>query len=137
MNCLDAWKGWHSYFAPTCARDFRLASWQLSNKGASELGFKDTGAMWRSKYDMAPDDFSKRSWTASGGSKKIPPAVRSSAYLRPLEAVHEKYGDAVPTSGPIPADLLGNIWAQDWTNIYKLVAPPSAVTLGYDLSRKF
>ena len=30
---------------------------ELSNKGARELGFADTGAMWRSKYDMAPDAF--------------------------------------------------------------------------------
>ena len=30
----------------------------------------------------------------------------------------------MPANGPIPAHLLGNIWAQDWTNIYPLVAPP-------------
>ena len=29
----------------------------------------------------------------------------------------------VPENGPIPAHLMGNIWAQDWSNIYKLVAP--------------
>ena len=31
---------------------------QLSNKGAKEMGFKDTGAMWRSNYDMTPEQFS-------------------------------------------------------------------------------
>ena len=39
--------------------------------------------------------------------------------------LREKYGDAVPADGPIPAHLLGNIWAQDWSNIYDLVAPPT------------
>src|SRR4029450_7645687 len=47
---------------------------------------------------------------------------------------HEKYGDVVPSSGPIPAHLLGNIWAQDWTNIYDLVAPMSADP-GHSLTR--
>ena len=38
--------------------------------------------------------------------------------------LHAKYGDAVPADGPIPAHLLGNIWAQDWSNVYDIVAPP-------------
>ena len=54
------------------------------------------------------------------------------AYVR--WKLHEKYGDAVPASVPMPADLLGNIWAQDWTNIYKLVAPKDADP-GYDLTQ--
>jgi peptidyl-dipeptidase A len=47
--------------------------------------------------------------------------------------LHEKYGDIVPANGPIPAYLLGNIWAQDWTNVYPLVAPPAADP-GYSLT---
>ena len=39
----------------------------------------------------------------------------------------------VPANGPIPAHLLGNMWAQDWDNIYPLVAPPNADP-GYDLT---
>ncbi len=102
---------------------------ELSNKGARELGFKDTGAMWRSKYDMAPDDFAKeldRLW-----EQVRPLYVSLHAYVR--WKLREKYGDVVPANGPIPAHLLGNIWAQDWTNIYKLVAPTDADP-GYDLT---
>ena len=29
----------------------------LGNRGAREMGFADVGALWRSKYDMPPDDF--------------------------------------------------------------------------------
>jgi peptidyl-dipeptidase A len=47
--------------------------------------------------------------------------------------LREKYGDLVPANGPIPAYLLGNIWAQDWTNVYPLVAPASADP-GYSLT---
>src|SRR6185437_1650952 len=103
---------------------------ELSNKGARELGLKDTGAMWRSKYDMPPDDFPKeldRLW-----AQVRPLYLSLHAYVR--WKLREKYGDVVPANGPIPADLLGNIWAQDWTNIYKLVAPADADP-GYDLTQ--
>ena len=102
---------------------------ELANKGARELGFKDTGALWRSKYDMPPDDFAAeldRLW------EQVQPLYDSlHAYVR--WKLREKYGDVVPANGPIPAHLLGNMWAQDWDNIYPLVAPQSADP-GYDLT---
>src|SRR5579862_8670995 len=127
-DLLDAWNGWHS-ISPPMRKDFtRFVA--LSNKGARELGFKDTGAMWRAKYDMPPDEFAKeldRLW-----EQVRPLYVSLHAYVR--WKLREKYGNAVPASGPIPAHLLGNIWAQDWTNIYKLVAPANADP-GYDLTK--
>ena len=126
---LDAWKGWHA-ISPPMRKDFTRFV-ELSNQGARELGFRDTGAMWRSKYDMPPDDFAKeldRLW-----AQVRPLYLSLHAYVR--NRLREKYGDAVvPANGPIPADLLGNIWAQDWSNIYPLVAPPGADP-GYDLTR--
>jgi peptidyl-dipeptidase A len=125
---LDVWKGWHS-ISPPMRKDYARFV-ELSNKGARELGFADTGAMWRSKYDMPADEFSKeldRLW------EQVRPLYLSlHTYVR--WKLREKYGAAVPEKGPIPAHLLGNIWAQDWTNIYRLVAPPSADP-GYDLTQ--
>ncbi len=125
---LEVWKGWHT-ISPPYRKDYARFV-ELSNKGARELGFADTGAMWRSKYDMPADDFSKeldRLW------EQVRPLYLSlHTYVR--WKLREKYGDAVPATGPIPAYLLGNIWAQDWTNMYKLVAPPSADP-GYDLTQ--
>ena len=126
-DLLDAWKGWHSISPPM--KDSFARFVELSNKGARELGFKDTGAMWRSKYDMAPDDFAKeldRLW-----DQVRPLYLSLHAYVR--TKLHEKYGDVVPANGPIPAHLLGNIWSQDWSNVYKLVAPKDADP-GYDLT---
>jgi peptidyl-dipeptidase A len=124
---LDVWKGWHS-ISPPMRKDYTRFV-ELSNKGAKELGFADTGAMWRSKYDMPADDFAKevdRLW------EQVKPLYLSlHTYVR--AKLREKYGDIVPEKGPIPAHLLGNIWAQDWTNIDKLVAPPGAGP-GYDLT---
>ncbi len=125
---LDAWRGWHTISRPM-RKDFQRFV-ELSNKGARELGFKDTGAMWRSKYDMPADDFAKevdRLW-----QQVRPLYVSLHSYVR--WKLREKYGaDLVPASGPIPAHLLGNIWAQDWSNVYKLVAPAEA-DKGYDLT---
>jgi len=115
-----AWEGWHT-IAPPMRKDYERFV-ELSNKGARELGFADTGAMWRAKYDMPPDAFTSeldRLW-----NQVRPLYVKLHAYTR--LRLREKYGDVVPANGPIPAHLLGNIWAQEWTNVYPLVAPPNA-----------
>jgi peptidyl-dipeptidase A len=86
--------------------------------------------MWRSKYDMPPDAFAKevdRLW-----EQLKPLYVSLHAYVR--WKLREKYGDVVPANGPIPAHLLGNMWAQDWSNVYDLVAPKDADP-GYDLTK--
>src|SRR5262249_7679991 len=113
----DVWRGWHA-ISPPIKKDF-VRYVELSNKGARELGCPDPGAMWRSKYDMTPEAFAKevdRLW-----EQLKPLYVSLHAYVR--WKLRERYGDAVPASGPIPAHLLGNMWAQDWENIYPLVAP--------------
>lgn len=124
----DVWKGWRTVSPPMKTDYKRLV--QLANKGARELGFADTGAMWRSKYDMPPDEFAKeldRLWD------QVKPLYMSlHAYVR--NKLREKYGDAVvPPTGPIPAHLLGNPWAQSWENIYPLLAPKDADP-GFDLT---
>jgi peptidyl-dipeptidase A len=124
----DVWKGWHAIAVPM-RKDF-VRYVELANKGARELGFADTGAMWRSKYDMPPDAFARkldRLW-----EQVRPFYVSLHAYVR--ARLRQKYGDVVPEKGPIPAHLLGNVWAQDWSNIYPLVAPANADP-GYDLTQ--
>jgi peptidyl-dipeptidase A len=125
----DAWVGWHRIGRPM-RKDF-VRYVELANQGARELGFKDTGALWRSKYDVPPDDFAKeldRLW-----EQVRPLYLQLHAYVR--WKLREKYGDqAVPANGPLPADLLGNMWAQTWENIYPLVAPAGADP-GYDLTQ--
>ncbi len=94
------------------------------------MGFADVGAMWRSNYDMPPDDFAKemdRLWL-----QVRPLYVSLHAYVRWKLA--EKYGkDVVAEDQPIPAHLLGNMWSQDWNNIYPLLAPADAAP-GPDVS---
>jgi peptidyl-dipeptidase A len=125
----NAWVGWHRIGQPM-RKDF-VRYVELANQGARELGFKDTGALWRSKYDVPPDDFAKeldRLW-----EQVRPLYLQLHAYVR--WKLREKYGDqVVPVNGPLPADVLGNMWAQTWENIYPLVAPAGADP-GYDLTQ--
>src|SRR5215467_14551610 len=126
---LDAWVGWHKISPPMRQRYARFV--QLSNEGTRELGFKDTGAMWRSNYDMTPDEFSaelERLW------RQVQPLyVSLHAYVR--KQLIKKYGKVADRpDGLIPAHLLGNMWSQEWGNIYPVVAPANAGQ-GYDLTQ--
>ncbi|HEX5835184.1 MAG TPA: M2 family metallopeptidase [Pyrinomonadaceae bacterium] len=122
------WVGWHQIAQPIRKDYVRFV--ELSNKGAKEMGFKDTGAMWRSKYDMEPDAFAaemERLW------QQVKP-LYDSLYTYTRHKLSEKYGkEVVPEDKPIPAHLLGNMWAQGWANVYPLLAPANA-DRGYDLT---
>jgi peptidyl-dipeptidase A len=124
-----AWIGWHAVGASMRQRYARIV--ELGNQGSRELGYPDVGALWRSNYDMPPDDFAKevdRLW------EQLRPLYLSlHAYVRGQLA--KKYGTSVvPAKGPIPAHLLGNIWAQEWNNIYPLVDSPKPAQT-YDLTK--
>ena len=126
---LEVWHGWHDVSKPMRTDYSRFV--ELTNEGAHELGYPDTGAMWRAKYDMPPDAFAAevdRLWN------QVRPLYESlHCYVR--WNLTKTYGpEVVPPGKPIPAHLLGNIWAQEWTNVYDLVAPPK-VDQGYDLTK--
>jgi len=125
---LRVWQGWHAISPPMHKRYERLV--ELGDQGAREMGFVDLGAMWRAKYDMTPEAFSReleRLW------QQVRPLYEGlHAYVRARLA--EQYGKKlVPEDGPIPAHLLGNMWSQQWNNIYPLVAPPEG-NPGFDLT---
>jgi peptidyl-dipeptidase A len=127
---LEAWTGWHG-IAPPMRPDYQRLV-EIANAGSKELGYKDTGALWRSKYDMPPDQFAAELDRLYGQVKPLYESLH--CYVR--ARLNKEYGDAVvPLDKPIPAHLLGNMWAQDWSNIYDLVAPPNADP-GYDLTKR-
>ncbi|RXE99628.1 M2 family metallopeptidase [Pseudoalteromonas sp. PS5] len=125
---LDIWQGWREVSKPM--RPLYEKQVVLTNEGANELGYVDTGAMWRSKYDMPADDFAKELDRIWGQVKPL----YDSLHCHVRAKLGEKYGeDKVPQDKPIPAHLLGNMWAQSWGNIYDLVAPENADP-GYDVT---
>ncbi len=126
---LAAWVQWHGTAKPI--RDDYQRFVELANQGARELGYADLGAMWRSTYDMPPDAFASELDRLWGQVRPLYESLH--CYVRARLSAH--YGpEVVPPAGPIPAHLLGNIWAQSWANTYDLVAPAEADP-GYDLTQ--
>jgi peptidyl-dipeptidase A len=124
----EIWKAWNAVGAPLKQKYTRFI--QLQNKGAQELGFKDMGAMWRSNYDMTPEQFTselERLWN------QVRPLYESlHAYARNM--LVKRYGNqAITPEGLIRADLLGNPWAQEWANIFPIIYGARSGQ-GYDLT---
>ncbi|TMJ19349.1 MAG: M2 family metallopeptidase [Alphaproteobacteria bacterium] len=126
----EMWKSWNDNVGSPMRQPYQRMV-EIANAGARELGFADTGAMWRSKYDMSPDEFAaltERLWT-----EVRPLYVELHCFTR--AGLNRRYGDAVQSAdGPIRADLLGNLWAQEWGNIYDVVAPAGSGRPAYDLT---
>lgn len=128
VKLLEAWKGWREIAKPM--RPLFQREVELANEGAKDLGYANLSELWRSQYDMKPDDFSQELDRLWGQVKPLYESLH--CYVR--GELNKEYGDSVaPTTGPIPAHLLGNMWAQQWGNVYDLVAPDNADP-GYDVT---
>ncbi|PEQ13201.1 peptidyl-dipeptidase [Novosphingobium sp. PC22D] len=129
VELAEMWTSWHDNVGAPMKADYAKMT-ALANEGAKELGYADVGALWRSNYDMSPEEFAEL--TEKLWQEVKPLYDQLHCYTR--TKLNEKYGDAVqPATGPIRADLLGNMWAQEWGNIYDIVAPEGAGDLGYDV----
>ncbi len=125
----EMWKSWNENVGSPMKDDYAQMV-AIANKGAQGLGYADLGAMWRSQYDMKPDEFA--ALTDKLWAQVKPLYDELHCYTR--AKLNEKYGDTVQAkTGPIRADLLGNMWAQEWGDIYDIVAPKGAGELGYDI----
>jgi len=119
---LEAWTGWRTVSQPMREKYRRFA--ELANEGARELGYGDLGEMWRSGYDMSPAEFEQETLRLWNQVKPLYDELH--CHVRAKLAEH--YGeDKVPPDEPIPAHLLGNMWAQSWGNVYDLLEPYSGV----------
>jgi peptidyl-dipeptidase A len=127
----DAWLGWHSTSASSKAAFARYV--ELGNGGARDIGFRDLGELWRSGYDMTPEAFEadlERLW-----SEVRPFYERLHCYVR--SRLQKQYGKEVVKDGePMPAHLLGNMWAQDWSHVYDLVEPFKGKSTSYTAKLK-
>ena len=114
----EIWEGWRT-ISPQMKDDYaRMVD--IVNEGSRELGFEDTGALWRGGYDMDGDAFVKEADRLWGQVKPL----YDQLHCNTRAALNATYGDEiVPLDKPIRADLLGNMWGQSWGNIYDMVAP--------------
>lgn len=116
---LEAWRGWHTISPPMRPMYQRMV--EIANKGARELGFRDVSEIWTGEYDMKPDEFRQdmaRLWT-----EVRPLYEQLHCYVR--AKLRKQYGEAKVGKGkaPIPAHLLGNMWAQEWGKLYPMLEP--------------
>ncbi len=116
---LAAWQGWHDNVGKQI-RPLFTRYVEVANAGARGVGFRDVSSMWRSSYDMPEDAFEKevdRLW-----DQVKPLYTQLHCYTR--RGLNKMYGDTVaPKTGPIPTHLTGNLWAQDWSYLYKELEP--------------
>ena len=124
------WEGWRTISVPM--KDDYARMVEIANEGANELGFESLDQMWLSGYDMAPEDMEaevQRLWT------QVEPLYEE-LHCFTRAKLNDEYGDDVqPRTGPIRADLLGNMWAQQWSSIYDVVKP-DVPGPSYDLTER-
>jgi peptidyl-dipeptidase A len=118
-DLTEAWVGWHSIAKPMRPKYQRFV--ELANEGAKELGFDDVGVLWRARYDMPVADFEKEGDRLFAQVKPLYQGLHCYARKR----LQQRYGkDKVPDGKPIPAQLLGNMWAQQWNRVYDDLLKP-------------
>jgi peptidyl-dipeptidase A len=128
----EYWTGWRTVAPPMREKYQRYV--ELANEGAGELGYNDLGEMWRAGFDMSPAEFqgeAARLW------EQVKP-LYDELHCAVRAKLGERYGeDKVPQDGPIPAHLLGNMWAQEWGFIYDVMEPyPGESDLDVDSTLK-
>lgn len=118
---LDAWQGWHT-ISPPMRKDYQRFV-ELTNEGAREMGYANTGEVWRAGYDMTPAEFqaeTDRLW-----NQVKPLYTQLQCYAR--GKLVEKYGERGQVNGMLPAHLTGNLWQQDWGNLWPILEPYKGV----------
>jgi peptidyl-dipeptidase A len=128
----EAWTGWRTIAPPMREKYQRYV--ELVNEGANELGYADLGEMWRAGFDMSPAEFEQEAGRLWEQVKPLYDELHCHVRAR-LGAVYGE--DKVPQDGPIPAHLLGNMWAQGWSFIYDILEPyPGVADLDVDSTLK-
>ncbi len=127
----QVWEGWRTISPPM--KDDYARMVDIANEGANELGFESLDQMWLSGYDMPPEEMEAEVQRLWG---QVEPLYKElHCYTR--AKLNDQYGDEVqPRTGPIRADLLGNMWAQQWSSIYDIVEPENTGEIPYDLTKR-
>lgn len=138
---LFAWQGWRNASGRELRQNY-VRYVELANLAARSNGHADNGAFWRSLYETPTfEEDLEALW------KDLQPLyLNLHSYVR--RALFKKYGaKRINLKGPIPAHLLGNMWAQTWSGIMDLVNPyPNAAQVdvtqamianGWDANRMF
>uniref|UniRef100_T1ISP9 Angiotensin-converting enzyme n=1 Tax=Strigamia maritima TaxID=126957 RepID=T1ISP9_STRMM len=111
------WVSWHDAAGKPNRENF-LKCLEYETEIARFDGYADLADFWLSGYeDDAIEQEFERLW-----DQMEPLYKQLHAYVR--RKLIKKYGsDKIKEDGPLPAHILGNMWAQSWDNIYHLAIP--------------
>ncbi|XP_024941481.1 angiotensin-converting enzyme isoform X2 [Cephus cinctus] len=124
---LYYWRSWHEAVGPPLKNKY-MRYVQLANQAARLNGFADAGDQMREAFE---DDYFQQN-IAEAISAITPLYKNLFTYVR--TKLIERYGDKIRRDGPLPAHILGNMWAQNWEGIYDIVQPfPAARKLDVTL----
>ncbi|KAL1140400.1 hypothetical protein AAG570_000332 [Ranatra chinensis] len=114
---LHAWRSWRDAVGPKVKEKF-FRYVDLANEAAKLMGYRDAGEQERALYGVVDlESQVSEVWTSAAPLyRQLHAFVRSR--LRKHYAPHR-----ISPTAPIPAHLLGNMWAQNWKNILDLVLP--------------
>ncbi len=122
-DLLKTWTTWHDSVG-RAERDLFTRYVDLANAGAKAIGFANVATLWQSNYDMPVEKFAPEVDRLWGQVKPLYEQLH--CYTR--RKLHAMYGSKiVPPQGPIPAHLLGNMWAQSWEYLYPELEPYKGV----------
>ncbi|CAF3665561.1 unnamed protein product [Rotaria sp. Silwood1] len=138
-----AWKGWHD----SCGNKVRpvyIPYINLLNKNTKENGYKDLSEPWIAEYEMGDtEEFEEIIDQLLNDT--IPLYEQLHAYVR--GRLCSIYPNRFNCHGPIPAHILGNMWAQQWNDRFDDLIPyPDAplvnitgalIERGYTVHRMF
>lgn len=109
------WSAWRDRSGPPIKNTF-MRYLDLANRAAQRQGFNDAGEQMRAQYEDSEFFFTVQElWT------RIQPLYRKLFTFVRKGLVRYHGTDIVRRDGPIPAHLLGNMWAQNWQPIKSLV----------------
>ncbi|KAF8795120.1 Angiotensin-converting enzyme like protein [Argiope bruennichi] len=99
-------------------KDLFLEAIKEENTDANDFGYKNMAQLNTARYE--DKDFLKN---MAEEMKKIQPFYKQiHAYVRKKLKMHYKR-ENIKSDGPIPAHLLGDMYAQQWSNIFNIVKP--------------
>ncbi|XP_045538628.1 angiotensin-converting enzyme [Papilio machaon] len=114
---LYVWKSFRDQTGPKL-RDKFIRYVELANEAAVLAGFRNAGEQMRAAYEEP----SLRESVEEVYNQVAPLYKQLLTYVR--RRLLQRYGNhTLRPDGPLPAHLLGNMWAQNWKSIMDLVMP--------------
>ncbi|CAF0958975.1 unnamed protein product [Brachionus calyciflorus] len=113
------WKLWHDVSGPSYKNIFTEFV-GLFNKASRESGYKDASEFWIAEYEDPNFEKNYDTWF----NEIKPLYVQLHAYVR--RKLKKFYGDKYPKNNKpklIPAQILGDMHATEWSMIYDIVKP--------------